>query len=72
MRYSLKLLSCQQIYGSGGVANLLSDTSEVIFGPILGEALASQLDDMLMHQPRLQFEDAGLIITFVNFYQHNA
>lgn len=57
MSNSLKLLSYQQIY-EGGVANLLSDTSEVIFGPILGEPLASQLDDTLMHQLKLQFEDA--------------
>lgn len=53
-------------------ANLLSDTSEVIFGPILGEPLASQLDDTLMHQPRLQLEDAELIITSVIFYQRGA
>lgn len=37
--------------GGGGVAKSLSDTSEVIFAPILGEPLASQLDDTLMHQP---------------------
>lgn len=52
----------------GGVANLLSDTSAVIFGPILGEPLASQLGDTLMHQPKLQFEDAELIITSINSY----
>lgn len=58
------------MYESVDVANLLSDTYEVIFGPIHGELLASQLNDTLMHQPRLQFEDAELIITSVNFYQH--
>lgn len=58
--------------GRGDVANLLSDTSEVIFAPILGEPLASQLHDTLMHQPRPRFEDAELIITFVSFYQRSA
>lgn len=74
MSNSLKLLSCQQIYvGEGaGVANLLSDTYEVIFGFDLDEPLASQLDDTLMHQLRLQFEAAELIITSVNIYQHSA
>lgn len=70
MSSSWKLMSCQQIYGRGDVANLLSDTSEVRFGPILGEPLASQLNDILKHQPRQQFEDNMLIITFVNFYPH--
>lgn len=68
---SLKLLSGQQIYERREVVNLLSDTSEVIFGPILGEPLASQLDDILIHQPSPQFEEAALIITSVNFHRRS-
>ena len=71
MSNPVTLLSCQQIYGRRDAANLLSDTSEVIFGPILGELLASRLDDTLMYQLRRQFEASELIITSVNFYQHN-
>lgn len=58
------------MYERVAVANLLTDTYEVIFGPIHGELLASQLNDTLMHQPRLQLEDADLIITSVSFYEH--
>lgn len=39
----------------------------MIFSPILGEPLASQLSDKLTHQPELQFEDSELIIASVNF-----
>lgn len=72
MSKPLKLLSRQQIWGRASTVNLLCDTSEVIFGPILGEPLASQLGDMPMHQPKPQSEDLELIITSVNFRQHSA
>ncbi len=65
------MLSCQRVYRCRDVANSSCDTSEVIFGPILGEPLASQLDDTLMHQPELQFEDFELIITSVSFCLHS-
>lgn len=57
------------MYERVDVANLLCDTCEVLFGPILGELLATQLSDTLMHQPELRLEDAELIITSVNSYQ---
>lgn len=44
-------------------AEKLSDTSEVMFGPFLGDPLASQLDDTLLHEPILQFEGDELVIT---------
>lgn len=46
---------------------LLSDTSEVMIGPYLGEPLASQLDDTLIYQPSLLFEEDELIITSITY-----
>lgn len=46
-------------------ADALSDTSEVMFGHFLGEPMASQLDDTLIHQPSLQFEEDGLVIASI-------
>ncbi len=46
-------------------ADALSDTSEVMFGPYLGEPMASQLDDTLIHQPSLHIEDEDLVLTSI-------
>ncbi|XP_061621361.1 uncharacterized protein LOC133473909 [Phyllopteryx taeniolatus] len=46
-------------------AHVISDTSEVMIGPFLGEPMASQLDDSLIHQPILQFEVDELAIPSV-------
>lgn len=42
----------------------------MIFAPILGEPLASQMSDMLMYQIKLWLEDLELINTSVKVKQH--
>lgn len=40
-------------------------THEVMFGPFLGEPMASQMDDSLIHQPSQRSEEDELVITSI-------
>ncbi|CAI5671030.1 unnamed protein product [Oreochromis niloticus] len=45
--------------------DVLLDTSEVMIGPYLGEPLPCQLDDTVIDEPFLQFEEDDLVITSI-------
>lgn len=42
-----------------------ADTSDMVFGPFLRDAVAGQLDDTLIDHPSLQFEEDELVITSI-------
>ncbi|KAL4000587.1 olfactory receptor [Sarotherodon galilaeus] len=55
--------SCEAVGVCG--RDVLLDTSEVMIGPYLGEPLPCQLDDTVIDEPFLQFEEDDLVITSI-------